>query len=199
MTNSVTIARCAVLMMESPLEIEKNCVVSFHYSLTENGNPLENSDNGDPMACLIGAGNIIPGLEQAMLGHRSGDEFSVTVAPENAYGDRKTNLLTRVSAKHLGVDARKLNAGMVLRIQTKRGPQMMRVIKAGRFMVDLDANHPMAGLTLTFDIKIEDVREASQEEIRHGHAHGPGGPRTLAAWQLIAARTPRAGQLLNPF
>ncbi|MFK7956567.1 MAG: peptidylprolyl isomerase [Lysobacterales bacterium] len=157
------------------MDIDKNCVVSFHYALSENGTPLESSENADPMACLIGANNIIPGLEEALMGRSSGDEFSVTVPPEKAYGERKPNLLTRVSAKHLGVDARKLKPGMVLRIQTKRGPQMMRVIKAGRFMVNLDANHPMAGLTLTFDITVQDVRQATEEEIKHGHAHGPGG------------------------
>ncbi len=157
------------------MDIEKNCVVLFHYRLSEDGQLLESSENSDPMACLIGASNIIPGLEEALIGRSSGDEFSVTVAPEKAYGQRQPNLLTRVSAKHLKMDARKLKAGMVLRIQTKRGPQMMRVIKAGRFMVDLDANHPMAGMTLTFDITIEDVRKATEEELRHGHAHGKGG------------------------
>ncbi len=158
-----------------PLEIEKDCVVSFHYALSENGNPLEDSKNADPMACLIGGGNIIPGLEEAMIGRNTGDSFTVTVPPEQAYGERNPNMLTRVAAKQLGVDARKLKPGMVLRVQTRRGPQMMRVIKAGRFMVNLDANHPMAGMTLTFEVSIEEVRKATSEELEHGHAHGVGG------------------------
>ncbi len=155
------------------MEIEKDHVVAFHYALSENGRPLESSENQDPMVCLIGAGNIIPGLEEAMLGRSKGDSFSVTIPPEKAYGPFQEKLLTRVSAKHLGVEARKLKPGMVLRIQTRRGPQMMRVVKAGRFMVNLDANHPMAGMTLTFDIDIQDVRAATDEEIKQRRAQAP--------------------------
>lgn len=156
------------------MEIAKNHVVSFHYKLSEDDRLLESSENQAPMVCLIGAGNIIPGLEEAMLGHRSGDSFSVTIPPEKAYGPHQERLMSRISAKHLRVDARKLKPGMVLRIQTRRGPQMMRVIKAGRFMVDLDANHPMAGMTLTFAIDIQDVREATEEEIQRRQAQNPG-------------------------
>ena len=95
--------------------------------------------------------------------------------PEDAYGPRQEALISRMSAKHLGVPASKLKPGQVLRLRTKRGPQMVRVIKAGRFMVDLDGNHPLAGKALEFAIDIVDVREATAEEIQHGHAHGPGG------------------------
>ncbi|MEM9529811.1 MAG: peptidylprolyl isomerase [Pseudomonadota bacterium] len=157
------------------MQIEKNHVVTFHYSLSEDGQPLESSEGDDPMACLMGAGNIIPGLEKALFGRAAGDEFSVTLAPADAYGERQPQLLSRMSAKHLGVPAAKLKPGMVLRLHTRRGPQVVRVIKAGRFMVDLDANHPMAGRTLTFEINVVDVRESSAEERAHGRAHGPGG------------------------
>ncbi|MDJ0657048.1 MAG: peptidylprolyl isomerase [Xanthomonadales bacterium] len=157
------------------MNIEKNKVVSFHYDLSTEGQPLESSRKGDPMSYLHGAGNIIPGLEKNMEGRQAGDQFEATVPPEEAYGHRQQNLVTRLSAKRLGVPASKLKRGMMLQVQTQQGPQMVRVLKAGRFMVDLDANHPMAGLTLTFDVEITDVRDATAEELAHGHAHGPGG------------------------
>lgn len=157
------------------MQIGKNTVVTFHYRLSEDGKQLESSDGKEPMAVLHGAGNIIPGLEKALEGRTAGEQFTVTIPPEAAYGQRQEDLISRMSAKHLGVPASKLKPGMVLRLRTQRGPQMVRVIKAGRFMVDLDANHPLAGKALTFDIDIVEVREASDEEKRHGHAHGPGG------------------------
>ena len=157
------------------MNIEKNKVVSFHYALSTEGQQLESSRQGDPMSYLHGAGNIIPGLEKNMEGRQPGDRFEVTVPPEEAYGQRQQNLVTRLPAKRLGVPTSKLKRGMMLRVQTRQGPQMVRVLKAGRFMVDLDANHPMAGLTLTFDVEITDVRDATDDELSHGHAHGPGG------------------------
>ena len=157
------------------MQIAKNTVVAFHYRLSDGDQRLESSQDQAPMLCLHGAGNIIPGLEQALTGRSAGESFTVTVPPEQAYGPRQSEMVTRMSAKHLGVPATKLKPGMVLRLKTQRGPQMVRVLKAGRFMVDLDANHPLAGRSLTFEIDIVDVRDATAEELKHGHAHGPGG------------------------
>jgi FKBP-type peptidyl-prolyl cis-trans isomerase SlyD len=126
------------------------------------------------MAYLHGHGNIIPGLEEAMLGKEVGAEFSATVAPEKAYGQRDEAAIQRVPMKHLQ-GAKKWKKGMVAHVETEQGERQVTVIKVGKFMVDVDANHPFAGKELTFDVKVEDVREATAEEIQHGHAHGIGG------------------------
>lgn len=157
------------------LEIAAETVVSFHYSLRdEAGEDLESSRGGEPSAFLYGANNIIPGLEAAMQGKASGDTFSATVEPDQAYGLRKPELSQRVPMKHL-VFKGKLRPGSVVQLNTSDGIRPVTVTKAGRHTADIDTNHPLAGQTLTFDIEIVDVRPASPEEITHGHAHGPGG------------------------
>lgn len=154
---------------------EKNMVVSFHYTLKNaEGEEMESSLEKDPMSYLHGAGNIIPGLEKAMEGHAVGDTFSVTVEPEDAYGIRNEKNVQRVPLKRLkGIG--KVSAGQILNLQTKQGPVQVTVLKVGRFHVDVDGNHPLAGTQLTFDVEITDIRESSEEEGKHGHAHGPGG------------------------
>jgi len=157
------------------LQINKNAVVTFHYTLhNEAGEELETSRDGDATAYLHGAGNIIPGLETAMEGRESGDTFSASLAPEDAYGQPDPQRQQRVPVKHL-VFKGKLKAGMVVQLNTSNGVVPVTVVKAGRHSADIDTNHPLAGQALTFDIEILDVREASAEEIAHGHAHGPGG------------------------
>jgi FKBP-type peptidyl-prolyl cis-trans isomerase SlyD len=154
--------------------IEKNKAVSFHYTLTNaEGDQLESSRDHDAMAYLHGANNIISGLEAAMEGRTAGDTFSVTLEPAAAYGERVENI-QRVPAKRFG-GAKKLRVGMVLNLQTQQGPVRVTVVKIGRFNVDVDANHPLAGETLTFDVEITAVRDATEEEITHRHVHGPGG------------------------
>lgn len=158
--------------------IEKNKVVQFHYNLKVEGegNALESSRTGDPVAYLHGHGNIIKGLEKAMAGQSEGDVFSATISPEEGYGKRKENSTQRVPIKHLMVKKNaKLKPGQVVSVQTDQGAKQATVIKAGKFNVDIDTNHPLAGKTLVFDIEIIDVRDASAEEIAHGHAHGVGG------------------------
>lgn len=158
------------------MSIENDKVVSIHYTLKDTeGNVLESSVDKDPMSYLHGHGNIIPGLENALIGKESGDSLSVTVEPEQGYGTYDESLVQRVPVKRLGVESRKLKPGMMLQLKTRRGPQMARVKKVGRFVVDIDVNHPMAGKTLVFEVTIENVRDATDEERSHGHAHGPGG------------------------
>lgn len=154
---------------------EKNMVVSFHYTLKDaEGEEMESSRERDPMSYLHGAGNIIPGLEKAIEGREAGDEFSVTIEPEDAYGVRNENNVQRVPLKRLkGIG--KISAGQILNLQTKQGPVQATVLKVGRFNVDVDGNHPLAGKQLTFNVEITEIREASEDEAKHGHAHGPGG------------------------
>ena len=154
---------------------EKDKVIRFHYTLKDSdGKQMETSREKDPMTYLHGANNIIPGLEKAMEGHAVSDEFSVTVAPEDAYGVRNENNVQRVGLKRLkGIG--KVSVGQVLNLQTDKGQVQVTVLKVGRFNIDVDGNHPLAGRELTFDVEITEIREASAEELEHRHVHGPGG------------------------
>ena len=157
------------------MNIEDKKVVSFHYTLRdEHGKQLESSREGDPMTYLHGAGNIIPGLEKAMAGKVAGDQFEARVEPAEAYGERDENGVQRIPAKHFK-QAGRLEPGQMVALQTRQGPRQVMVVKVGRFNVDIDTNHPMAGLSLTFDVEVTDVRDATAEEVTHGHVHGPGG------------------------
>lgn len=161
------------------MKIEKDRVVSFHYTLfegpvSEQGQEaLESSKEREPLLILIGHGNIIPGLEKALEGHEAGDSFGVDVAAVEAYGERRDGLTQRVPKKHFG--AQRLEPGMQVVLNTNFGPRAVTIQKLGMSVVDVDLNHPMAGKDLHFDIEIVDVREASAEEIEHGHVHGEGG------------------------
>lgn len=157
------------------MKIEKDHVVRFHYTVSEaGGDVIESSRDREPVAALIGRRNIIPGLDDAMLGHAPGDVFSVTVDPEQAYGARQDNLRQRVPKKFFR-DPRHLKAGMSTVVQTRQGPRMVTVEKVGMSVVDIDLNHPMAGKRLTFDIEVVEVRAAEEAEKAHGHVHGAGG------------------------
>lgn len=150
-------------------------VVYIHYTLTSDaGEVLDSSSGQEPLAYIHGLGNIIPGLEKALLGKTTGDKLQVSIPPEEAYGLRDENLIQPVpkSAFH-GVD--EILPGMQFHTQTPEGGQLVTVIQVEGDSVILDANHPMAGLTLNFDVEITNVRDASSEEMAHGHVHGPGG------------------------
>ena len=156
------------------MKIEKDRVVRFHYTVSETGQePVESSREGEPLAILFGHGNIIPGLEKAMDGHEAGDTFSADVVAADAYGERRPDLTQRVPKKHFG--KQRLAAGEQVVLTTNFGPRPVTVQKVGMSVVDVDLNHPMAGKDLDFDIEIVEVREASEEEIAHGHVHGDGG------------------------
>lgn len=154
---------------------EKDKIVTFHYTLKNAaGEQMETSREKQPMSYLHGSNNIIAGLEKAMEGHAVNDEFSVTVEPEEAYGVRNENNVQRVPLKRLkGIG--KISVGQVLNLQTNKGQVQVTVLKVGRFNVDVDGNHPLAGKQLTFEVEITDIREASQEELEHRHVHGAGG------------------------
>ena len=158
------------------MKIEDNRVVRFHYTVSEPGQgQLESSRQVEPISILIGHGNIIAGLEAAMQGREAGETFEVTVEPAQAYGERRENMVQRVPRKHF--KGAKLAPGMQVMLPTDQGQRAMTVRKVGISVVDVDLNHPMAGKTLSFDVEILDVREASAEEISHKHAHGDGGHR----------------------
>ena len=156
------------------MKIAKDSVVRFHYSVAEVGQePLETSKDREPLAILYGHGNIIPGLETAMLDREAGESFGVYVVAAEAYGEKRDGLSQRVPKKHFG--AQKLEPGMQVVLQTNFGPRAVTIQKVGMSVVDVDLNHPMAGKDLHFDVEIVEVREASAEELAHGHVHGDGG------------------------
>jgi len=156
------------------MKIEKDRVVRFHYSVAEQGKEkIESSEGHDPLAILVGRGNVIPGLEKAMEGHEAGDKFSVDVSAAEAYGEVQPNLTQRVPKKYF--KGEKLTPGMQTVLQTNFGPRAVTVQKIGMSVVDVDLNHPMAGKDLSFDIEVVEVREATAEELEHGHVHGEGG------------------------
>jgi len=154
---------------------EKNKAVSFHYTLKNSaGEEMETSREKEPMIYLHGANNIITGLEKAMEGHTVKDTFTATLEPEDAYGIRNEKNVQRVPLKRLkGIG--KISVGQILNLKTNKGQVQVTVLKVGRFNVDVDGNHPLAGVQLTFDVEIMDIRDATEDEIKHGHAHGPGG------------------------
>ena len=160
------------------LKIKKNTVVQIHYDLydADTDKHIETSKSGDPVAFLLGHRNVVIGLEEGLEGKEKGDVLSIDVPPFKGYGSRDENKQQRVPIKHLMVDKKaKLKPGMIVNIQTDQGRRQGTVVKAGKFNVDVDTNHPFAGKNLRFDVEVVDVRAATTEEIDHGHAHGVGG------------------------
>lgn len=154
------------------LLIGDNTVVSIHYSLSDaDGNEMENSSGSDPLQYLHGADNLIPGLENALTGKSTGDELSVAIPPEEAYGEVMPQLVQVVNRTAFqGVDA--IQPGMVFQAKDPEGNERRIEVKAvDGDDVTIDANHPLAGVELHFQVQVVDVREASQEEMAHGHVH----------------------------
>ncbi|KAF0808387.1 peptidyl-prolyl cis-trans isomerase [Alcanivorax xiamenensis] len=158
------------------MPINKDKVVTLHYTLLDgaDGSELERSAEDAPLLYLHGAGNILPGLEAALEGKDVGEDVEVTLEAGDAYGERDDSLRQRLPAKHFK-HAGKLKPGKVVRLQTEQGPRLVTVVKVGLKTVDVDANHPLAGRALRFQLSIKDIRDASAEEIAHRHVHGPGG------------------------
>lgn len=155
------------------MKIQKNSAVSFHYSLTDDdGNAVDSSAGADPLAYLHGAGNIIPGLEKALEGKSVGDSLQVTVAAAEGYGEVQPELIQEVpKSAFQGVD--NIEIGMQFEAQTNQGGTVPVIITAvTEKTVTVDGNHPLAGKNLNFDVTIEQVREASEEELSQGHIHG---------------------------
>lgn len=150
-------------------------IVLIHYTLTdEAGDVLDSSEGNDPLAFIQGVGNIIPGLEQALEGKAAGERFNVRIEPEDAYGDRDPELIQSVPITAFDGVA-DIEPGMQFQAETHEGLQMVTVIEVEGDEVILDGNHPLAGIPLHFDIEIVEVRDATEEELAHGHVHGQGG------------------------
>ncbi|KAB7628329.1 FKBP-type peptidyl-prolyl cis-trans isomerase [Alkalilimnicola sp. S0819] len=157
------------------MQIAKDTVVSIDYTLTDpQGTLLDSSEGREPLAYLHGARNIIPGLEKALEGKQAGDSVEVTIEPAEGYGERDDNLQQEVPKEMFeGVD--QVQPGMQFQAQTPAGAQVVTVKDVQEQTVTVDANHPLAGVTLNFKVDVRDVRDASSEELEHGHPHGPEG------------------------
>jgi len=154
------------------LLIGDKLVVTIHYKLTDNsGNVIDSSEGKDPLTYLHGAKNIIPGLEKPLVGKTQGAKLQVKVDPIDGYGEVKSELTTVVEKSLFqGVDT--LEVGMTFEAAAPDGSKQQVVVKKiEEDKVTIDANHPLAGVTLNFDVEVVGVREATQEELSHGHVH----------------------------
>lgn len=157
------------------MQIESNSVVTLHYILKDKeGNIIDQSDDGS-FLYLHGAMNIIPGLENALTGKTAGDEVSVTVSPEEGYGVKDPERIQEVP-KEMFENSDEIAVGSQFHAQSPDGGAIVvTVTEVKDDVVVIDGNHALAGIDLNFDVKVIDVRQASEEEMAHGHVHGPHG------------------------
>jgi FKBP-type peptidyl-prolyl cis-trans isomerase SlyD len=156
------------------MNIEKNKIALIEYTLTDTKGEVMDASDGNPLAYLHGHSNLIPGLEKELEGKTTGDKFKITVPAIEAYGERVDALIQTVpNDMFQGVD--NLEVGMRFEAQSEQGMHSVEITAIEGDNVTVDGNHPMAGQELTFDVEIIEVRDATAEEVEHGHAHGAGG------------------------
>jgi len=156
------------------MNITNNAVVALHYTVKdEDGVKLDSSEGGTPLTYLHGASNIIPGLERALEGKSKGDALDVNIPPAEAYGEYIDELVDSVPRE--AFQGAEVEVGMRFEAQTNNGPISVVITHIEDDNVTVDGNHPLAGKSLNFSVTVEDIREATEEEIAHGHVHGPGG------------------------
>ncbi|TMO76945.1 FKBP-type peptidyl-prolyl cis-trans isomerase [Pseudoalteromonas aurantia] len=152
------------------MKIAPNKVVKMHYSVLDNDkNTIDNSFDGEPLLFIIGTGYLIPGLEDAIIDKSAGDTLSVTVEPAQGYGERHDELMQAVPKSMF--DGMEIDVGMQFRASTDDGDQMVMIIDIQDEEVIVDGNHPLSGITLHFDVEILEVRDATEDELSHGHVH----------------------------
>jgi FKBP-type peptidyl-prolyl cis-trans isomerase SlyD len=155
--------------------IQKDSVVTLHYTLKDDaGELIDSSDGGEPLAYLHGHGNLVTGLERELTGKVAGDKLNVKITPADGYGEHDAAMVQRVPRRQLkGIN--KIQVGMKLHAQTQEGPREVTVTQVLGDTVTIDSNHPLAGKNLNFAIDIVAVRDATAEELAHGHVHGEHG------------------------
>ena len=157
------------------MNIEKNVVVAIDYTLTDNdGVVIDTSTGREPLKYLHGTGALIPGLEKELEGKIVGDKLDVAIKPEDGYGMRNEQMLQTVPREHFG-HVPDLQVGMQFQANSKHGPIMVTIVKVDEKEVMVDGNHPLAGVILNFKVEVKEVREATADELSHGHVHGEGG------------------------
>ncbi len=153
--------------------ITKDQVVSLQYTLRDDSGNVLDASNGNALVYLHGHNNIIPGLEKELNGMKTGDKKQVTIQPDDAYGQYDPELKFALPREQFGGQAPQ--AGMMVQLQSPQGQIIARIENVSEQQVQLDANHPLAGQTLHFEVEVTEVREATSEELTHGHPHGPDG------------------------
>ena len=157
------------------MNIEKDSVVQMHYKLTNGeGLLLDSSEGREPLTYLHGKGMLIPGLENQLEGKTSGDKFKADIKADDAYGQRQKEMVHVVPKANFKGDG-ELKEGLQIQIDTNEGKQMAIVTAVEGENVTVDMNHPLAGMDLSFDVEVMEIRKATDEEISHGHVHGEGG------------------------
>jgi FKBP-type peptidyl-prolyl cis-trans isomerase SlyD len=156
------------------MQVADNMAVSIHYTLTnDDGEVLDSSIGDEALVYLQGGGNIISGLEKALVGKVAGDKFNVRIVPEDAYGELMEDMIQVISRDMFeGIDD--IEVGMQFHADVSSGSGVVTVVSIEDDNITIDGNHPLAGLALTFDVEVIDVREATKEEAAHGHIHGAG-------------------------
>jgi FKBP-type peptidyl-prolyl cis-trans isomerase SlyD len=153
------------------MQITKNKVAGIHYTLRDNaGTILDTSDGRDPLYYLHGAGNLIAGMEEGLEGKTEGDKFELKISPDKGYGEKDPSMTQKVPRSAFG--DQEVKKGM--KFSTDRGA-VVTVTDIGLDSITVDANHPLAGVELNFAVEVMEVRNATADEIQHGHVHGPGG------------------------
>jgi len=154
------------------MKIADDKVVSINYTLTDDkGTVIDSSKGRGPLSFIFGTGSIIPGLENELAGREKGQEFSVTIEPKEAYGEYDDSMMFEVAREQFQ-DASQVIEGMQVQAQNSQGQVQVFTVKSiSEEKVKLDGNHPLAGQTLHFDVEVMEVRDASKEEIDHGHVH----------------------------
>ncbi|MDP6361417.1 MAG: peptidylprolyl isomerase [Planctomycetota bacterium] len=156
------------------MTIAKDKVVSIDYTLKDaQGIVLDSSEGSDPMPYLHGAGTIVAGLESELEGKSVGDEITVEVSPQDGYGERDESLVADVS-KESFEDADAIEIGDELQAESDEAVYFVTVTSIDEEFITVDGNHPLAGLSLHFQVKVTDIRDATEDELAHGHVHGPG-------------------------
>ncbi|GEK10945.1 peptidylprolyl isomerase [Pseudoalteromonas sp. McH1-7] len=154
--------------------IGPNSVVTIHYSVQDkDNNTIDSTFDDEPVVAMLGSGYLIPGLDDALQGKQSGDTFSVTIEPQEGYGERYDELTQAVPKSMF--EGMEIEVGMQFRATTDEGDQVVVIIGIEDEEVIVDANHPLSGITLNFDVEVIEVREATAAEVAHGHVHGEGG------------------------
>lgn len=159
------------------MKISQNKIASLAYTLKNDaGDILDTANNSNPFLYMHGTGGIIKGLEKALEEKSVNDDFHLMVLPEDAYGEHDDKLVETVPRDMFeGIPDEEMVAGAQFHAQTGQGTQVITIASIDGDTVNIDANHPLAGETLHFDVNVLDIREATEEEIAHGHPHAAGG------------------------
>lgn len=157
------------------MKIENNKVVLINYVLTDPNGEQIDASKGEPMAYLHGHHNVIPGLEKALESKSAGDKFTAIISAEDGYGEKLDHLIQENVPKSMFQGVEDIEIGMRFEAQSDQGFHSVAITEVTEETVTVDGNHELAGIELNFDIEVVEVRDATAEEVEHGHAHGAGG------------------------